>query len=76
MTLRVRNGINPELGLPNSQVVILGKQNLIKTLKFEGNLAKKLTGIEETLFAKALQQLEKPGSVPLYLNLAKVNMNT
>ncbi|KAI6221406.1 CYTOSOL-AP domain-containing protein [Aphelenchoides fujianensis] len=69
---RVFEGLNPEFGLPNAQVVIVGRYSLIKSLPFE-DVAEKLKGVTKETFETALQRLQSSGSsIPLHLDLAQV----
>lgn len=74
-TLQIRLGLNLERILPDTQIVILGRKKLLKGLEFENNnLSKKLEPlVGNDLFKKAINQIEtNGGSVPLYLDLAKI----
>lgn len=68
----IASGLNDQRTLLNSQLVIVGTKPHLKNLQLDKNLAAKLTGVDEKLFKAAIGQIEKAGSVPLYLNLAKV----
>jgi len=59
-------------GLPQSQVVLVGRNKHLKKLRLSNGLAEKLKGIDPKLFDEAINQLQPTGSVPLYLNLAKL----
>lgn len=73
-SLKIVAGLTKHIGLPNSQVILIGKNKLLKALKLENDLAQKLVGIDDRLFSAALKQLSSSGSVPLYLDLAKVEL--
>lgn len=71
-TLRLSAGINKDSKLPDTQVVLIGRNKHIKALKY-ASVAEKLCGVDEKVFTEALKQLDaEGGSIPLYLNLAKV----
>jgi len=77
-TLQINLGLNLERKLPDTQIVILGRKKFLKGLEFEKNqLSKKLEPfVGSDLFKKAINQIEtNGGSVPLYLDLAKVCLN-
>lgn len=69
--LAVSVGPNVNVGLPDSQVVIVGRHKHLKELKLEKELAQKLNGVDAKLFEAAIGQLQPSSSVPIYLNLAK-----
>nr|CAD2160580.1 unnamed protein product [Meloidogyne enterolobii] len=74
-TLQINLGLNLERKLPDTQIVILGRKKFLKGLEFEKNqLSKKLEPfVGSDLFKKAINQIEtNGGSVPLYLDLAKI----
>uniref|UniRef100_A0A915LCJ1 Cytosol aminopeptidase domain-containing protein n=1 Tax=Meloidogyne javanica TaxID=6303 RepID=A0A915LCJ1_MELJA len=74
-TLQINLGLNLERKLPDTQIVILGRKKFLKGLEFEKNqLSKKLEPlVGNDLFKKAINQIEtNGGSVPLYLDLAKI----
>lgn len=56
------------------QLVIVGRNKLLKSLKYEGDLAKKLAdvGVENRVFNAAIKRLQPSGTLPLFLNSAKV----
>lgn len=71
-TLRVTAGLDKDARLPETQVVLIGRHKHIKALKYQ-SVADKLHGVDEKVFGEAIKQLDaEGGSVPLYLNLAKV----
>ncbi|CAK5089814.1 unnamed protein product [Meloidogyne enterolobii] len=74
-TLQINLGLNLERKLPDTQIVILGRKKFLKGLEFEKNqLSKKFEPlVGNDLFKKAINQIEtNGGSVPLYLDLAKI----
>lgn len=76
-TLQIHLGLNLERKLPDTQQVILGRKKLLKGLEFDNNnLSNKLEPfVSAELFKKAVTQIEENGgSVPLYLDLAKVSI--
>ncbi|KAH7719876.1 aminopeptidase in chromosome III [Aphelenchoides avenae] len=70
--IAVSAGPNVNVGLPDAQVVIVGRHKHLKELKLEKELAQKLTGLDAKHFEAAIGQLQPASSVPLYLNLAKI----
>lgn len=70
----VTAGLNKGVRLPDSQVVLIGRNKHIKGLNFD-DLCDKLQGVDERVFKAAIEQLQGDGgSVPLYLDSAKVNL--
>ncbi|KAI6173472.1 CYTOSOL-AP domain-containing protein [Aphelenchoides besseyi] len=72
-TFRVHSGLSSESGLPDSQVVLIGKYSLLKSIQYDDQLANKLKGVEKSLFENAVKRLQSGGSsIPLHLDLAKL----
>lgn len=66
-------GLNTGVRLPDSQIILIGRHKHLKSLSFDQSLREKLQNVDESMFLAALKQLEPDGgSVPLYLDLAKV----
>ena len=72
-TFTVRGGLNPQRKLPDTQMLIIGRQSLLKTVEFNKELAEKLAPVSADHFdnAKALLNAGN-GSVPLHMDFAKV----
>lgn len=71
-SFKVHSGLNKALTLPETQFVIVGRHKWVKSIAFDDTLKHKLVGVDETLYNAAVKQLQPEGSVPLYLDLAKL----
>ncbi|KAI6190918.1 CYTOSOL-AP domain-containing protein [Aphelenchoides bicaudatus] len=68
----VSSGLNKNVQLPDSQVVLVGRHKHLKSVNFT-DLREKLQGVDERVFKAAVDQLQSDGdSVPLYLDSAKL----
>lgn len=56
------------------QLVIVGRNKLLKSLKYEGDLAKKLTniGVDNKIFNIGIERIESTSTLPIFFNSVKV----
>lgn len=72
-TFHIHSGLNKALKLPQTQLLFVGRHKCLKAITFDDVLKEKLVNVDENLFNAALKQLQPESSVPIYLDLAKVN---
>uniref|UniRef100_A0A1I7WSJ4 Transaldolase n=1 Tax=Heterorhabditis bacteriophora TaxID=37862 RepID=A0A1I7WSJ4_HETBA len=71
-SLCIRGGLNSAIGLPQSALVIIGKNKYLKQTRFEGPLAEKFGNLlDEAGWQRALELVPISGSLPLVFNQAR-----